>query len=691
MAASGGSAAPVGDPAAVSLVPHIVLDRIAERSSKSGGATRSVITGMKGSTGSSRSNKSSASSAEAGPGVPLRTPPTHTPLVAPVILPDSNNPAVASFNPLGARPMGPAVALSMSPSPPHTKAAAAGGVGLHDNQLDDGNTSEVELAALGANRPHALGGIIGSNNNNKEQQQLLPGARNSSGGMGVLDGGREWEDDAGPDVFFCGVIPTKFRREFWAPLTCVVLMLGVACLVAVLLYQNLHAHELSSFKNTLDLSCRQRARLLVQNFGNALAAAHAMAGFFAVQQAQYAKFNVWWNNDYFNLYLKQSKAPTFIDRFVLAPTILDDQRARFERASGNNITDIGCLDAPDPADITDNNPHRDQFDFSYLFRCYPQNLTFFHTRQQYPYYFPYTYHFPNFTTNTAQPVNPDAVILFPIQGAPLTTITFPIASGEMMFSGIQPPEAADVKATPEIKGHYSIVSVVPLFREGAVLSHTGNLTADFWSNLPKSQGLVVSTMRTREALKQAIDSLDPVPLHVVLWDEGWQKPTVVPRHDFVTEYWPVGQPSAKQDPSFYDPSLNASVPLVYGNHNYRLDCIPTREMVADGYSSTPTLIAAGAAVLVGVCMLMLICGWLILNVRRSNSRAALLIEANAGKNLALELLAEAKELADRANKSKSDFLAFLCHELRNPVRHFAALYSTDKAIRSTAVHLVVLC
>jgi hypothetical protein len=178
-------------------------------------------------------------------------------------------------------------------------------------------------------------------------------------------------------------------------------------------------------------------------------------------------------------------------------------------------------------------------------------------------------------------------------------------------------------------------------------------------------------MRTREALKQAIDSLDPVPLHVVLWDEGWQKPTVVPRHDFVTEYWPVGQPSAKQDPSFYDPSLNASVPLVYGNHNYRLDCIPTHEMVADGYSSTPTLIAAGAAVLVGVCMLMLICGWLILNVRRSNSRAALLIEANAGKNLALELLAEAKELADRANKSKSDFLAFLCHELRNPVSQFS--------------------
>ena len=55
-------------------------------------------------------------------------------------------------------------------------------------------------------------------------------------------------------------------------------------------------------------------------------------------------------------------------------------------------------------------------------------------------------------------------------------------------------------------------------------------------------------------------------------------------------------------------------------------------------------------------------------MRRAIAREAELQVANETKNSALELLYEAKRLSDDSNRSKSDFLAFLCHELRYVIK-----------------------
>jgi hypothetical protein len=117
----------------------------------------------------------------------------------------------------------------------------------------------------------------------KEKQSLLSGNGNggarSPGKFGGFFGGtngaaggeaHEWEDDRGPEHFLCGIIPTKFRREFIAPLLCVLLMMGVAALVAGLLYRSLHKRERSQFSADLQGRCNQRTRLIQKNFGRDL-------------------------------------------------------------------------------------------------------------------------------------------------------------------------------------------------------------------------------------------------------------------------------------------------------------------------------------------------------------------------------------------------------------------------------------
>jgi hypothetical protein len=98
--------------------------------------------------------------------------------------------------------------------------------------------------------------------------------------------------------------------------------------------------------------------------------------------------------------------------------------------------------------------------------------------------------------------------------------------------------------------------------------------------------------------------------------------------------------------------------------------------VQSAYTSTPLIIAVACGALFGVLLIIVLLVCLYSSMRRAIARSAQLIQANRNKNMALDLLHEAKRISDEANRSKSDFLAFLCHELRNPLHvrahpHFA--------------------
>jgi len=111
----------------------------------------------------------------------------------------------------------------------------------------------------------------------------------------------------------------------------------------------------------------------------------------------------------------------------------------------------------------------------------------------------------------------------------------------------------------------------------------------------------------------------------------------------------------------------------YGQRDYEVQCIPSSSFVESGYSSTPLIVAVGCGILFGIVLIMLVLGCLYSSMRRAILRSSALIQANRHKNAALDLLHEAKRIAENSNRSKSDFLAFLCHELRNPLHAIVAM------------------
>ena len=368
-------------------------------------------------------------------------------------------------------------------------------------------------------------------------------------------------------------------------------------------------------------------------------------------------------------------------QFLFMPRVLDKDRDAFEALTGHPMTDLACLNSTFHPEIAYDYKPRDQFYFTpipQLGGCFttknltnPQGLnsdfkvqiSYTHVRSRFPFYFPYQFKYPSFhnlPVGLDDLYNIDATILFPIQGVSFKSISEPIANGLLKFSDRQPD-----LVNPQ---QYGIVATIPIFEPGKNLTLTGNHTYDFDANMQVTIGLVAGVLRTTNALQQAVDALEYEPILMVLWDTFRDDITIYDQ--YVTSLYPAG---VTKDGDNYAMQHNQSAYFNYGQRPYRLDCVPSKAYVQTAYSNTPLLIAVGAAVLVGICLLMLICGWLMLNVRRTNHRAQLLAEANAGKNVALELLAEAKELADRANKSKSDFLAFLCHELRNPLHAISAM------------------
>jgi signal transduction histidine kinase len=109
-------------------------------------------------------------------------------------------------------------------------------------------------------------------------------------------------------------------------------------------------------------------------------------------------------------------------------------------------------------------------------------------------------------------------------------------------------------------------------------------------------------------------------------------------------------------------------PFRLSNRPYELRCIPTYAWVDTAYSSTPLIISLGAAGIIFINLVLLTAIAFFYNWHREVHRSKELEEAAQKRAEALQALEQAQAVSDAANQSKSEFLGFLCHELRNPVR-----------------------
>jgi signal transduction histidine kinase len=101
--------------------------------------------------------------------------------------------------------------------------------------------------------------------------------------------------------------------------------------------------------------------------------------------------------------------------------------------------------------------------------------------------------------------------------------------------------------------------------------------------------------------------------------------------------------------------------------DYQLTCTPTHGQVNDAYTMYPVWIAIATFgfFVMQLPLLALAASWG--DLKKAVQRSDELSNANQVKNLALARLAIARQEAELATTSKSDFMAFLCHELRNPL------------------------
>lgn len=427
-------------------VPPIHLDRINERSSRSSA----------GSNGHSNGNGKTK-------GAPSRSNHKHSP--APLVPPalDDRDALVTKFNPLSAQRLAAqqaaasAAVVAAAKNDGGTAPAAAMRVPAPSNEEGD----EVEMAAVRSITGAAGtgGGALGDRRHEQQKLLLNGGSGGGSGGGGGYSNPTDtYADDESQDHFLCRLIPRKFRREFWAPLACVILMLAVAAIVAVVLYNNLHQKELDSFTATLESSCQQRSKLLQQNFGFAVASMQSMAGFFSVQQRYQANGTLFTESDW-KLYVAQSNLPGFVEQFLFMPRVWDRDRDAFEALTGHPMTDLACLNSTFRPEIAYDYQPRDQFYFtplSQMGQCFttrnlthPQGLnsnfsthiSYTHVRPRFPFYFPYQFKYPNFhglPVGLDDLYNIDATILFPLQGVSFKSISEPVANGLLKFSERQP-------------------------------------------------------------------------------------------------------------------------------------------------------------------------------------------------------------------------------------------------------------
>ena len=183
-------------------------------------------------------------------------------------------------------------------------------------------------------------------------------------------------------------------------------------------------------------------------------------------------------------------------------------------------------------------------------------------------------------------------------------------------------------------------------------------------------GGVMAIIPISKVVESALLTLDPQPIDLTLYDRSAPERTA-----FLYDYHFESSESIRNQTEWAENEATSSF-FTYGTRSFEVACKPTVSFVDSGYSQTPLLVGVGCAILFGIVLIMVVLGCLYASMRRAIARSAQLIQANRNKNMALDLLHEAKHISDEANRSKSDFLAFLCHEVRQRQGIMRSLYPT---------------
>lgn len=231
------------------------------------------------------------------------------------------------------------------------------------------------------------------------------------------------------------------------------------------------------------------------------------------------------------------------------------------------------------------------------------------------------------------------------------------------------------------RGTFGFVVLQPLYATGS-----GRANASWTEDEREADwiGISLGVIPMSVVIERAMRALDITPIDLLLSDKSGPA-----NESFLYSYHHDKNAVDTVNITGLDRDEAVATYFSYGQRDYEILCTPTVAYVDTAYSSTPLIIAIGCGVLFGIVLIMVVLACLYSSMRRAMARSAQLIQANRNKNMALDLLHEAKRISDEANRSKSDFLAFLCHELRNPLHaigrccHERARY---RALRLSASH-----
>jgi hypothetical protein len=478
----------------------------------------------------------------------------------------------------------------------------------------------------------------------------------------------------------------------------VLLFLCAAILLGVFVYRNLHQSELVSFRDKLGLLCHERAQALRGAMGQSIQSMQGAAGFGrlsdrfrfgggaqvpvgtgafpintnvtaccidgvqeccglisatiqateAVAYRSRAPVASMLKDSDFKDFFSASAAPRFIQQILWMPLVRNDSRADWSRDTGITI------------------------------KYSPTGVGFAEQQWNKEIYWPWHYllldraDFPDF-------VGLDMNVIPSV----IQDMNSSISTGQVWFSF----RTAQTNVDSTGRAQYGLYVVLPVFRhqsaasasadtftilEGLSLSEATNASARWDDTI----GTVFASVRMFSVMQSMLSSVEEYPMSIDLFDLSPPTPDMA----FITGVSPVDNPVESE-------ALSDS--FLFSNHRFALRCTPSYDWLQTAYSQTPLYMSLGAAGIVVVNLMLLLALAFFWGWHREMHRSRELEEADRQRAASLREKAEAQRISEAANQSKTEFLGFLCHELRNPLHAIGSMMEflhSSESLQARAEH-----